>query len=77
MNFDDKLYNFRRCHLSIARHYGGINIQGVRYIVDDTDPRTPLIRAGTPTYAQEQGNDKSAKDKADIARSVAAQKVLI
>lgn len=76
MKFPARLYNWQGTHLSIAR-FGGVILEGVRYTVDITDPKMPLIRDGTPTHEQERNCDKYAKDKADMARAIKAQGVLI
>ena len=44
----DRIYNWLDTPLTIARHYGGINIQGVGYVLDDTytgNPnKAPLVK---------------------------------
>ena len=44
----DRIYGWLDSYLSLARHYGGINIQGVAYVLDDTytghPNKAPLVK---------------------------------
>jgi hypothetical protein len=40
----ERIYDWLDSQLSIARHYGGINYQGVMYLIDYSDPQQPLVR---------------------------------
>jgi hypothetical protein len=44
MKQPEKIYNWLDTQLSIARFYGGINFNGVQYVIDEKDPQQPLVR---------------------------------
>jgi hypothetical protein len=64
----DRIYNWLDTQLSIARHYGGINIQGVGYVIDDTykghSNKAPLVKE-TVLKAE-----KKAAKEANIAENM-------
>lgn len=77
MTFGDRIYNWRDSQLSIARFYGGITIQGVRYTLDFTDPDMPLIRDGVKTREQERKASDAEYRRDQSVRAIKAQGVLI
>jgi hypothetical protein len=44
MRHPERIYNWLNTQLSIARFYGGINFNGVQYVIDEKDPQQPLVR---------------------------------
>ena len=47
MNAPDKIYGWMDSQLSIARFYGGINFNGHHYVIDESDPKRPLVKQAT------------------------------
>ena len=76
-NAPERIYFWRDTQLSIARFYGGINIHGVAYTIDETDPGMPLIRAGVKTHEQRRKDEQAVKNRADRANAIEAQGDLI
>ena len=62
MNAPEKIYGWMDSQLSIARFYGGINFNGHSYVIDESDPKRPLVRKDLkpkkkrPTKEQAQKN---------------------
>lgn len=40
----ERIYGWLDSQLSIARHFGGCNYNGSRYVIDYKDARMPLVR---------------------------------
>ena len=40
----DRIWGWRDSQLSIARHYGGCDYNGVRYVIDEATEGQPLVR---------------------------------
>lgn len=47
--------------LSVARHYGGIKLNGVDYVIDYGDPQQPLVRWDV-FKAEAKAKIKAARD---------------
>ncbi len=59
----ERIYNWQDSQLSIARHYGGININGVKYVIAYEEEGQPLVRFDC-LKAEAKAKAK-AKDKAN------------
>ena len=60
----ERIYNWQDSQLSIARHYGGININGVKYVIAYEEEGQPLVRfdclkAETKAKAKTKTKDKA------------------
>ena len=66
MDMPDRIHNWLDSHLSVARFYGGIDVQGVRYVISEDEPGQPLVRADVLRAEQltRQLADKAARKKA-------------
>lgn len=63
--FKDRIIGWKNSHLSIARHYGGIRINGVMYVIENPDdPNSALVNADV--LKRELGAKKAAKRMAKI-----------
>ena len=73
----ERIYNWLDTQLSIARHYGGIDYQGHRYVLDMSAPNLdsiPLVRADV---LDREAREAAAKLKADAAAYAARQGSLL
>lgn len=63
----EKIYNVSRSQLSIARHYGGINYNGVEYVynpVDDSLTRADVLKeAGRVEREEKKALEKRNKNR--------------
>ena len=66
----ERIYNWLDTQLSIARHYGGIDYQGHRYVIAFNEPDMPLVRADV---LEREAREAAAKLKADAADFAARQ----
>jgi len=66
----ERIYNWLDTQLSIARHYGGIDYQGHRYVIALNEPDMPLVRADV---LEREAREAAAKLKADAADFAARQ----
>jgi peroxiredoxin family protein len=44
MKTPEKIYGWLDSQLSVARFYGSIKLNGATYVIDESDPRQPLVR---------------------------------
>ena len=65
----ERIYGWLDTQLSIARHYGGIQVQGVRFIVDYEADGNPLVRHDI--FAKEQREKLEANRLARRAKFAA------
>ena len=69
----ERIYGWIDSQLSIARHYGGIDYQGHRYVIAMSAPNLdsiPLVRADV---LEREAREAAAKLKADAADFAARQ----
>ncbi len=65
-NAPDRIWGWRDSRLSIARHYGGCDYNGQRYVIDETTEGQPLVRLDV--IARE---NKAKTEAAKLARAQA------
>lgn len=70
----ERIYNWLDTQLSIARHYGGIDYQGHRYVIALNEPDMPLVRSDV---LEREAREAAAKLKADAAAYAARQGSLL
>ena len=73
----ERIYGWLHNQLSIARHYGAIDYQGHRYVLDLSAPNLesiPLVRADV---LEREAREAAAKLKADAAAYAARQGSLL
>ena len=56
----ERIYDWMNSHLSVARFYSGITVNGHHYRIDYGDPRTPLVREDV---IQREAKARRAADK--------------
>lgn len=64
----NRIYGWRHTQMSIARHYGGLTIQGVRYVIDEGDIDQPLVKCSVLVAEKAErliSNAKRARDAMD------------
>jgi hypothetical protein len=67
----ERIYDWLDSQFSIARHYGGMVYQGVRYVIDPKTAGAPLVRADV--LVRDRLAEKKAKCKAWHDAKVAAK----
>lgn len=67
----DRIFGWRNTQLSIARHYGAIDYQGERYVIDEATEGQPLVRL---SVLAAEGVAKRLAAKASKAALVEAMK---
>ena len=66
----DRIWGWQNSQLSIARHYGGCDYNGQRYVIDETTEGQPLVRLDVITR-----ENKAKVQAATLARSPARAEV--
>lgn len=61
----ERIYHWLDSQLSIARFYGGIDFNGIRYSIALNEPGQPLVHADV--LAREAKEAREAKRKAEAA----------
>ena len=69
-NAPDRIWGWKDSQLSIARHYGGCNYNGQRYVIDESTEGQPLVRLDVITR-----ENKAKVQAAKLARSPARAEV--
>lgn len=70
----ERIYHWLDSQLSIARHYGGINFRGARYVIAFNEPGQPLVRKDV---LAREAKERKAEDRAVKARNDKLQEPLI
>jgi hypothetical protein len=70
----ERIYHWLDTQLSIARHYGGMDYQGHRYVIAFNEPGAPLVRADV---LEREAKEAAEKLKADAAAYAARQGSLL
>lgn len=70
----ERIYNWLDTQLSIARHYGGMDYHGHRYVIAFNEPDMPLVRADV---LEREAKEAAEKLKAEAAAYAARQGSLL
>lgn len=74
MTAPDRIHGWLDTQLSVARFYGGMTFQGVRYVIAADEPGQPLVRADV---LAREAKARKAADKAAEAQAAKQQEQLI
>lgn len=74
MTAPDRIHGWLDTQLSVARFYGGMTFQGVRYVIAADEPGQPLVRADV---LAREAKARKAADKAAKAQTTKQQEQLI